>query len=76
MCISYTAWVAMDPERERAEDAAYRKRSANKVVRSDANGLSDGELLAKLGSFGIEMDRSHAGAALHSETQLDPGQGL
>jgi len=45
-------------ERKRAEDAAYRKQSAGKVLRSDAKLLTDGDLLAKLRSFGIEMDRS------------------
>jgi tetratricopeptide (TPR) repeat protein len=44
-------------ERQRAKDAAYRKQGADKVLRSDATRLTDGELLAKLRSFGIEMDR-------------------
>ena len=54
------SWVAMDRivERKRATDAAYRKQGADKVLRSDARRLTDGELLAKLRSFGIEMDRS------------------
>lgn len=54
------SWVAMDRivERKRAEDAAYRKQGADKVLRSDAKRLTDGELLAKLHSFGIELDRS------------------
>src|SRR5947209_5558743 len=54
------SWVAMDRivERQRATDAAYREQSAEKVLRSDAKGLTDGELLAKLLSFGIELDRS------------------
>jgi tetratricopeptide (TPR) repeat protein len=53
------SWVAMDRivERERAADAGYRKRGAGKVLRSDANRLTDGDLLAKLRSFGIELDR-------------------
>jgi len=53
------SWVAMDRivERQRAKDAAYRKQGADKVLRSDAKRLTDGELLAKLCSFGIEMDR-------------------
>jgi len=54
------SWVAMDRivERKRAADAAYRKQAAGKVLRSDARLLTDGDLLAKLRSFGIELDRS------------------
>jgi len=54
------SWVAMDRivERQRAADAAYRKQAAGKVLRSDAKRFTDGELLAKLRSFGIELDRS------------------
>src|SRR5215469_8235830 len=53
------SWVAIDRivERKRAADAAYRKQGADKVLRSDAKRLTDGELLAKLASFGIELDR-------------------
>lgn len=53
------SWVAMDRivEKKRATDAAYRKQAAAKVLRSDAKRLTDGELLAKLRSFDIEMDR-------------------
>lgn len=53
-------WVAMDRivERQRAADADYRKQAAGKVLRSDAKLLTDGDLLAKLRSFGIELDRS------------------
>ena len=53
------SWVAMDRmvEAERASDAAYRRQGANKVLRSDAGRLTDDELVAKLLSFGIEMDR-------------------
>ena len=53
------SWVAIDrfAERERAKDAAFRKQSAGKVLRSDAKELTDDELLAKLRSFGIELDR-------------------
>lgn len=53
------SWVAMDRivESKRATDAAYRKQAAGKVLRSDADRLTDGELLAKLRSFGIELDR-------------------
>jgi tetratricopeptide (TPR) repeat protein len=53
------SWAAMDRivERRRAADAGYRKQAAGKVLRSDARRLTDGELLAKLSSFGIELDR-------------------
>src|SRR5437899_3393432 len=53
------SWIAMDGivEGKRAADAAYRKQAAGKVLRSDAKRLTDGELLAKLSSFGIELDR-------------------
>ena len=52
------SWVALDrfAEQERARSATFRK-SARKVLRSDAQPLTDEELLAKLGSFGIELDR-------------------
>jgi hypothetical protein len=54
------SWVAMDRivERKRATDAVYRKQAAGKVLRSDAKLLTDGDLLAKLRSFGIELDQS------------------
>ncbi len=53
------SWVAMDRivEKKRAADASYRKQAAGKVLRSDAQRLTDGQLLAKLSSFGIELDR-------------------
>src|SRR5260370_39317543 len=43
-------------EKRGTADAAYRKQAAGKVLRSDAKPLTDGELLAKLSSFGIELD--------------------
>jgi hypothetical protein len=54
------SWVAIDrfAEKERAGDAKFRKQSADKVLRSDARQLTDDDLLAKLRSFDIEMDRS------------------
>jgi hypothetical protein len=57
------SWVAMDRivERKRAADAGYRKLSAGKALRSDAGRLTDGELLARLSSFGIELDRPALG---------------
>lgn len=54
------SWVAMDRvvEGKRTADAGYRAQAAGKVLRSDARYLTDGELLAKLSSFGIDLDRS------------------
>jgi tetratricopeptide (TPR) repeat protein len=72
------SWVAMDRivERQRATDAAYRKQAAGKVLRSDAKLLTDGDLLAKLRSFGIELDRSSlerlCGQALSAEEIAHP----
>lgn len=53
------SWVALDRivERKMASDAKYRKQAAGRPLRSDAKRLSDGELLAKLRSFGVEIDR-------------------
>ena len=53
------SWVAIDrfAEKERARDGKFRKQSADKVLRSDAQPLTDDELLAKLRSFDIELDR-------------------
>jgi len=53
------SWVAIDrfAEKERAKDAKFRKQNADKVLRSDAKPLADDELLAKLRSFDIELDR-------------------
>ncbi|SPE40347.1 hypothetical protein SBA3_3720017 [Candidatus Sulfopaludibacter sp. SbA3] len=48
-----SSWVALDRVFER-----QRRRPARKVLRSDAKPLSDGDLLAKLHSFGIDLDRS------------------
>jgi len=54
------SWVAMDRivERQRASDAVYRQQTAGRPLRSSAKRLSDGELVAKLRSFGVEMDCS------------------
>ena len=54
------SWVAIDrfAEKERTKDATFRKQSADKVLRSDAQPLTDDDLLAKLRSFGIELDRA------------------
>ena len=72
------SWAAMDRivERQRASDVAYRKQAAGKVLRSDAKLLTDGDLLAKLRSFGIELDRSSlerlCGQALSAEEIAKP----
>src|SRR5438128_743489 len=57
------SWVAMDRivERKMASDAKYRKQAAGRPLRSDAKRLTDGELLAKLRSFGIDLDRTLLG---------------
>jgi len=57
------SWVAMDRivERKMASDAKYRKQAAGRPLRSDAKRLTDGELLAKLRSFGIDLDRTSLG---------------
>ena len=54
------SWVAMDRivERKSASDATYRQQAAGRPLRSQAKLLPDGELLAKLRSFGIDLDRS------------------
>jgi tetratricopeptide (TPR) repeat protein len=53
------SWVAIDrfAEIERSRDGTFRKQNAEKVLRSDAKNLTDDDLLAKLLSFGIELDR-------------------
>ncbi len=72
------SWVAMDRivERKRASDAAYRQQAAGKVLRSDAKLLTDVDLLAKLRSFGIDLDRSSlerlCGQALSAEEIAKP----
>jgi tetratricopeptide (TPR) repeat protein len=57
------SWVAMNRFAERAfkTDAKYRKLAAGRPLRLDAEPLSDEDLLAKLRSFGIELDRASLG---------------
>ena len=52
--------VAMERiyERQILPDAKLRKPAGTRPLRADAQSLTDGELLAKLRSFGIEMDRA------------------
>ena len=59
------SWVAIDRfgEKERARDGTFRKQSAGKVLRSDANQLTDDDLLVKLRSFGLQRNAATAGAA-------------
>lgn len=45
-------------ERKVAEDAEYREKVADRPSRLRARFFSDGELLDKLRSFGVELDRS------------------
>jgi tetratricopeptide (TPR) repeat protein len=53
------SWVAIEriAERKMATDAAFRKQTVGRPLRSDAKRCRDGELLAKLRSYGIELDR-------------------
>ena len=54
------SWVAMERIFERQMTCrmpSYRKQAAERPLRSDAKRLTDGDLLAKLRSFGIEIDR-------------------
>jgi tetratricopeptide (TPR) repeat protein len=54
------SWVAMERiyEREVLPDAKLRKQAGERPLRAQAKRLTDGELLAKLRSFGIEIDRT------------------
>jgi uncharacterized protein YchJ len=54
------SWVAMERiyEREVLPDAKLRKQAGERPLRANAKRLTDGELLAKLRSFGIEIDRT------------------
>ena len=54
------SWVALERiyEREVLPDAKLRKQAGERPLRSNAKRLTDGELLAKLRSFGIEIDRT------------------
>lgn len=45
-------------QRTAKSHAKYRKKIAGRPLRSDAKRLTDAELLTKLGSFGIDLDRS------------------
>jgi tetratricopeptide (TPR) repeat protein len=54
------SWVAMERiyEREVLPDAKLRKQAGERPLRAHAKRLTDGALLAKLRSFGIEIDRA------------------
>jgi len=54
------SWVAMERiyEREILPDPKLRKEAGPRPLRADARRLTDGELLAKLRSFGIDIDRA------------------
>jgi hypothetical protein len=53
------SWMTMERimEREMAINGKYRKQVARRPRRSDAKGLSDEQLVAKLHSLGVEIDR-------------------
>jgi len=54
------SWVAMERiyEHEILPNPKLRKETGERPLRIDAKRLTDGELLAKLRSFGIEIDRA------------------
>ena len=54
------SWVAMERiyERQILPDAKLRKQAGARPLRADAKRLTDVDLLAKLRSFGIEIDRA------------------
>ena len=54
------SWVAMERiyEREVLPDAKLRKQAGARPLRAHGNRLTEGELLAKLRSFGIEIDQT------------------
>lgn len=54
------SFVAMDRivEKQAASDAKYREELGERPLRSHARRFTDGELLAKLRSFGIDLDRA------------------
>jgi len=54
------SWVAMERiyEHEVLPDAKLRKQAGERPLRAHANRFTDGELLAKLRSFGIQIDRA------------------
>jgi tetratricopeptide (TPR) repeat protein len=72
------SWVAINRIAERVftTDAKYRQLAAGRPLRLDAEPLSDEELLAKLRSFGIELDRTSLGRlcdqALSAEEIVGP----
>jgi hypothetical protein len=53
------SWVAMERiyENEVLSDPKLRQQGGERPLRAHAKRLTDGELLAKLRSFGIEIDR-------------------
>jgi hypothetical protein len=58
------SYVAMDRmlEKEMASNAELREKAAGRPIRSLAKPRTDGELIAKLRSFGIDLDRASLGA--------------
>jgi tetratricopeptide (TPR) repeat protein len=57
------SYVAMDRilEKEMASNAKLRKEAAGRPIRSQAEQFTDEELIARLHSFGIDLDRTSLG---------------
>ncbi len=72
------SWVAMERiyEREILPDAKLRREAGERPLRAHAKRLTDGELLARLRSFGIEIDRAwlerECGRALSAQEIAGP----
>lgn len=58
-------------ERRVASDAKFRKEVAGRPLRSPAKRLTDEELLARLHSFGIDLDRSSFGRLCHESLSAE-----
>lgn len=76
--MTFISWVAQNrlAEQRYASDAEYRKRAAGRPLRLNAQKFSDGELLTKLRSFGINLDRTTLGrlcdSALSAQEIAEP----
>jgi hypothetical protein len=72
------SWVAMERiyENEVLPDTKLRKQAGERPLRAHAKRLTDGELLAKLHSFGVEIDREwlerNCEQALSAQEIADP----
>lgn len=67
------SYVAMDRmlEKEMAPNAKPREKAAGRPIRSLAKPLTDGELVAKLRSFGIDLGRASLGALCHESLSAE-----